>query len=476
MKKVPLLGSGIYGKSAVVTAQRRVNCYYEFREDGDSHKAVVYGTPGTTIFSSINAGPVRGMHSFTNKLLLFVVTGNALYEVNAAGTATLRGSVTGGTNFVGMADNGTQLIIVDGTKGWIYNTSTLVLAQITSPNFPQNATTVDFDSGYFLVEDPSSIGLWRKSAAYDGLVWAATDSATAESSPDPLITLKVTKGVVLLFGALSLEFWQNVGSVGFPYAPIRAATQAWGLVAKRSIAEVNNQVYFLGKVQDGPPQVVVLDGSTPTRVSTHDLESIMGKFVTVADATAVSYTLEGHPMYQLTFPSAMQSFLFDASTKMWSEVQSGVAVTGRHVAGVGCGFNGHNYVGDFNNGIIYNLDPNAYTDNGASILRLVQSRHVYEDHNVLGLDELYFRMETGVGLESGQGSNPMVMFQVSKDGGQTFGYERTVGFGRVGQYLDHRAVFRRLGAGRDFVFRLKMTDPVKFVVTDGAVTVRFRNQ
>ena len=46
MKIIPLFGSGTFHKSAVVTRQKRVNCYYENRPDGDKAKIVLYGTPG----------------------------------------------------------------------------------------------------------------------------------------------------------------------------------------------------------------------------------------------------------------------------------------------------------------------------------------------------------------------------------------------------------------------------------------------
>jgi hypothetical protein len=39
-----------------------------------------------------------------------------------------------------------------------------------------------------------------------------------------------------------------------------------------------------------------------------------------------------------------------------------------------------------------------------------------------------------------------------------------------------RVVARRFGSSRDFVFRFRMTDPVKFVITSGAVSVRQAQQ
>jgi hypothetical protein len=81
-------------------------------------------------------------------------------------------------------------------------------------------------------------------------------------------------------------------------------------------------------------------------------------------------------------------------------------------------------------------------------------------------------METGVGLQSGQGSNPQIMLQVSRDYGRTFGNERWTSIGAVGQYIGPRPTWRRIGAGRDFVFKWKMTDPVPFVINNGAYTPR----
>jgi hypothetical protein len=39
-----------------------------------------------------------------------------------------------------------------------------------------------------------------------------------------------------------------------------------------------------------------------------------------------------------------------------------------------------------------------------------------------------------------------------------------------------RVIARRFGSARDFVFRVRMTDPVKFVITEGAAVVQERKQ
>jgi len=86
---------------------------------------------------------------------------------------------------------------------------------------------------------------------------------------------------------------------------------------------------------------------------------------------------------------------------------------------------------------------------------------------------LYLDMETGVGLQTGQGSNPMIMLQSSKDNGRTWSAERWTSLGAVGTYLT-RVLWRRFGSARDYVFKIRMSDPVKFVITDGAIKIAER--
>lgn len=93
------------------------------------------------------------------------------------------------------------------------------------------------------------------------------------------------------------------------------------------------------------------------------------------------------------------------------------------------------------------------------IRRLRQSPHISSNgtrmiHNLFQVD-----MQVGVGLTTGQGSNPLVMFQTSRDGGQTWSQERTTTAGALGKYLT-RVMFWRQGMARDMVYRIVVSDPV----------------
>ena len=57
-----LFGTGMQGKSPNITAQRRINCYYDYTPDGDKTKVAIIGTPGKDLFLDMGETPIRGMH------------------------------------------------------------------------------------------------------------------------------------------------------------------------------------------------------------------------------------------------------------------------------------------------------------------------------------------------------------------------------------------------------------------------------
>jgi hypothetical protein len=74
------------------------------------------------------------------------------------------------------------------------------------------------------------------------------------------------------------------------------------------------------------------------------------------------------------------------------------------------------------------------------------------------LSKLTLDVQTGVGLTSGQGSDPNIMFRLSTDSGWTWGNQVLLSIGRLGRYNTQVETFR-LGYGRNFVFEFSGSDP-----------------
>lgn len=454
LANVPLFGVGTTGKSVNVNAQKRENLYVEIQSDPEANGLVLYPTPGLTTLTSFGANPTRGVYPKDSRA--YMVNGNTLFEVAADGTTTSRGTLLTSGGRVDMVDNGTQLLIVDGTYGYIFTFSNNTLAQITSPNFPA-CDTCTFMNGYFVVQKTSS-GQFYISALYDGTTWASLDFATAESDPDNLVRVLADSGQLILFGDKTTEFWGDSGAADFPFARVGSAAIEWGLAARWSLTKFDSSLMFLRRNRLGAVQVCRMTGTNAMVVSTPELDYVFSRYQTVDNATAYSYMVSGHPMYQINFPTAGESWLYDGLSQAWSRVTSSGS---RHRGEIQVNILNRPYVTDYANGKVYLLDQSAYTDDGAPIVREFISRH-NKNGDPVHIPKLWLEMEAGVGVQSGQGSDPKVMLQISRDGGHSFGNEVWRSFGAVGKYRQ-RAIWNRLGHARDWVFKFRVTDPVKTV-------------
>lgn len=457
MARVPLFGLGIQSKSVNVTAQRRLNMYYEVSKQEDKAKVTAYGTPGLTAFTSFGDTPCRAMHEF--KSLVYIVHRGTFYEVNNAGIKTARGMIATTSGRVSIADNGVQIMLVDGNKGYIYNTTTLVFSEIVATGFPLNPNTVSFLSGVFIVSIANS-GRFYIGGIYNGLIWSALDFANAESNPDNIVNAFVNGGQLILFGELSIEFWGVTGAQDFPFGAIQGAALEFGLASRFSVVKFGDGIMFLARTKAGEVKVMYMQGYDVVDVTDSELANVLNSYANTGNATAFYYELDTHSMYELNIGGA--TWLYDSTSKCWSELQSN-GIT-RHLAEIKTGLLNRTLVSDYANGNVYYLDKNVYTDNGAPIARELISKHIFNNQDRIFISSLQVDMESGVGLASGQGIDPQIMLQISKDNAHTWSGERWTSIGKIGEYLT-RVMWRQLGTGRDFVFKIRITDPIKVVVT-----------
>lgn len=388
---VPIFGTGQTGKSVTVTRQRHLNVYGEIQKDQDKAPLVFYGTPGTTLRKSFGDTPVRGWIAIGD--LYYLVHRGTLYSVDNAGTATSLGTLNTTSGRVDMAYDGTLILMVDGTNGYTL-TLPSTFAQIGDADFPNGANTCTWLAGQFIVDDGDSDQFFISA---NGTSWDALDFATAESNPDGLVRVFADNGEVILAGTQTIEYWGNVGAADFPFAAIQGAAQEFGLAARWSLCKFNSGIAGLFKTRMGQVQVMFIKGYVPQPISTQEMDSIINGYATVSDATAFAYMLGGHPMLQINFPSVEKSWLYDASTGIWTELEYGLSGE-RHRGELHLDYLNNPIIADYENGNIYNLEPDTYTDNGTAIAREIIGRHFFNANEQVVVDELYVDMETGVGL------------------------------------------------------------------------------
>jgi hypothetical protein len=263
-----------------------------------------------------------------------------------------------------MSDNGTQLFIACNGPSFIYNSSTLAFAQITDPDFP-GAVTVGYINGYFVFNEPNSQRVWI-TTLLDGTSIDPLDFASAEGSPDGLVSLIVDHREIWLFGTNSVEVWYDAGSSPFPLVPVQGAFNEVGCIAAFSVAKLDNGLFWLGADARGKGIVYRANGYAAERISTHAVEWQIQQYGNLSDAIAYTYQQDGHSFYVLIFPSANVTWVFDVATALWHE--RAAFINGsftRHRSNCQMAFSNEIVVGDHELGNIYAFDLDVFSDDGA---------------------------------------------------------------------------------------------------------------
>lgn len=461
--KIPFVGPAYQARSLNANAQRAVNCFLELDNSNPRVPLALYGTPGTVLRFTLGASPVRGC--IKQGAYSYWVAGSKVCRVDSAYAAIELGTIGTATGQVGMASNGTEVLIVDGVGGWLATSS--ALTEIVDPDFPAGVTRCTFQDGFFIVAGDGSQRFYINESPNAGSNWNGTDFSSAEGSPDNTIGLISDHRELWLFGSDSAEIWVNTGNSDFPFERSGNTFIELGCAAASSIDKLDNTVFWLSADDRGGPMVQRAQGYSPVRISNHALEHAMQGYGTISDAFAYTYQQEGHGFYVLTFPTADATWVYDAATGEWHERawrNPSLNTLHRHRSSCHVYFNGEHLVGDFETGNVYALDLDAYTDNGDPILRLRATQCLdSKDGARLFYEDMQVDMETGVGLATGQGSDPLLMMRYSNDGGHTWSNQKTKSVGRVGEY-GARVKFGPSGSGRNRVWEISMTDPVKFAV------------
>jgi len=332
-------------------------------------------------------------------------------------------------------------------------------------------SSVDVVDNYFIYNRPHT----QQYASSDLLspITYGLAFASKFTGPDDLVSLIVDHGQIYLLGEKTSEVWADIGTFPFPFQRIPGASSQHGIAAEFSMARFGNSFAYVSRNDRGQAVIVQMNGYFPQRISTHAVENTLVN-QDISDAIAYTYQLEGHECYVVTFPSLDLTWVYDGSTQMWHkwlwcDNQNNYK---RHRSNCAALFQGSVLVGDWENGQIYRLDPDNYTDNGQHIRRMRRCPHLVTDFQRQYFEELQIQFQPGVGLQGVEtfplgdndiGINPQAMLRWSNDGGSTWSNEHWAGIGKVGKY-QNRIIWRRLGWARDRIYEVVVTDPVKAVI------------
>lgn len=471
------LGLGSYETPSLpVSDQRCINLYGVVNVAKSLDETALYGTAGIVNFSTAGTSVSRG--GFMMLDVYYVVTGTTLYSISELGVATDLGTIAGEKRCV-FAHNGEKLVIVvPGGKTYEYNSTPDTLVDTTAAaNFQTSDSVVYFDS-YFVFTASDGIQFFNSNLSKrssSDLVFDALDFGEAEISNDLIVAIHTNYDEILVLGEVTTEIFQNVGGSGFPFQRVDGANFEKGCHGKYTPIQWEGSFYFIGGGVNEKSSVWQAGNTAePIRVSTDAIDNQIQKFTReeISNSFSFSYSIDGYAFIGFTIRSVnieSRTFVFNFTASqhvgryIWHEQQTGVDTNAWRVESVTSVYN-KLLVSDSEDGRIGYLSEDIYTEYGNTLIREKTTPPLSNQGEQLFISEIEITAETGTGLITGQGQDPIIMMQWSEDGARTWTSEINRKLGKIGEYL-HRVVWRRLGRiPFNVVFRFRISDPVKVVL------------
>ena len=474
MPRTPLpIGFDFYQtESAPFSTKRCINWIPVVAESGALSSQALFQPPG--LKQLVDSGFIGNRESVVADGVPYFVSGNTLFSMSESNVVTSHGTIAGsGTVSLAIngknADTGSQfiVIVVPGGNAYAFATVTNVLTQITDPDFITSDTVV-FKDGFF-VFSASDGSVFFNSLTNDPLSYDALDRGTAEINADRIMAVHVNHNELFVPGRDTIELFQNVGGDGFPFQRINGANIQKGVHAKFSIVEFDNTFCFVGGGLNELPAVWKVTGSSSaTKISTNAIDTEIQKFneAEIEASFATTYARHGQFLALFTFESERipsRTFVFNATASaflqqsVWFELQTGVEDNRFRVQSIVQAY-GKLIVGDQSTGIIGELDTDTLDYYGDEIFRQSTTSPFSNNGSALFAGEFEATLQSGVGLTTGQGSDPQIRMKFSDDGGRTLKGPFRRSIGKIGEY-GHRSVWRQQG-------RFPVARTIELTITD----------
>ena len=190
----------------------------------------------------------RGLYT-TSTGRVFTVFAGKLFEIFIDGTWEFRYDIgTGGFTRVSMADDGFNLVLVDGIDMIVLDLSTNIGSNITLLlPFVNPVKVIILNQRIVCINNDTSPTINNRfywSGQLNANVWDTLSFASAESSQDPIIAMEVREGEVWFFGPRSYEVWRIDENDDLPYAKVGGSSTEIGCGAPNSLTQIAGQLLF----------------------------------------------------------------------------------------------------------------------------------------------------------------------------------------------------------------------------------------
>ena len=463
---VPFVGPSYNLRTQAADCQRTVNmCLKKIESGAGKANFVLESVPGLVErFELAGAPAVRGFATVAGGRA-FVVFGNAIAEV-APDLSQLTGlaSLTTTSGPVSIAIGRDHIVVADGTSSPVYyDLSASAGFTIVSANMYPTSWVVYLGGRFVFGRDGTDQFFWT--AQDDPTSLDALDFATAEAMPDGITRGIVYREELWLLGTATAEVWRASQSADAAFEKNSGVSISVGCAAPWSAQLLDNSLFWLGQDDNGGAVLYRVQGYSPQRVSTYAVEEKFQASSSVASTRAFAYQLDGQAFYCMTCPGVDTTWCFEVQGN-WhemAELVNGSYTPHRAVCHV---YTNLRHLVGTDDGFVYELDKDVYTNDGDVICR-----ERISPHSAIPPDTAVFfpraRLICSVGTVTDD-SSPMVELSYSNDGGRTWHDTLPRSLGEIGE--TNKAIrWNRLGhiePGQSRAWKVRCTDNVQFDIID----------
>lgn len=434
------IGNTLKDDNLALTRQETVNWYMETQGEGARGPKALIGAPGTGVFAEIGDGRIKAAINHNENY--YVVSGTDLYRVLTNGTGVLLGSLDE-SNPPSLVANLTQVVVINGVSGYVWDETTETFTKITDPNFYPTSSGCYMDGYLIFVRDGT--GQFFVSDVDDALTYPALNFDEAVLRGDILEAVVSDTRNLYLVGRRTVEPWRNTGELnGVPFTPIAGAATLRGTVAGKSVVSSQAGTFFLGDDSN----VYMMQSYTPQNIATDAIAKELTRYRDMSNAYAFMMNMDGHWFYVLTLPDQGRTFVYDPEENAWHNRES--YGLGYWRANSWDNIFGYNMVTDSQSNKIGILDRRTYTEYDEPwVCRRVSG--VYASKNKLvSANRLELVFASG---QVPQNVTHQARLRYSDDKGMTFGNPVIETIGTAGHGQD-RCIWWNMGSFRDRVYEL----------------------
>jgi len=420
--------------------------------DDQNTRVFVKSRPGLAAAYTTTSGRARGIYYWvvSGTGYAISVSGNKVYS-----NGTLLTTLTTSTGDVGftefVASTGiVKLVMVDGTKGYVFTSPTVAPSEITDVDFPTpHCPFPVFLDGYLFLAKADTQDIYNSDLDNPAL-WTAGNYISAEMYPDKVVALTKNNNYIYAVGQGSVEYFYDAGGTTTPLQRHDSAVQQFGTPSPSSVVPTDDEVILIGETGNGGHTVWTINGFKAKEVATPSIRSILrAEGTNLATARAHCIRVAGQKLYIITLTSITLVYSFDS--QLWFEWTSGVTGTSQFIGTHATdGPNGMAYILDALNGNVYTISEDNQSDNGTNFLRqIVTPKYDFDTFNRKFMSR--FSLIGDWPTTSGTGN--IAQIEWSDDDYTTWSTPRDLDFS-----LDFPAI-TQLGAFRRRAFRISYSQP-----------------